>query len=421
MATQSVKDILDTEIPSPAFSFTATQAAPLPGNTYLDRPKPARAYDPSAGRFKEVGVNTARIHGQEQGLLIESQASANKVVYSADVGGTGWSNNNVASGYPVSVSSIIKEDDESANKFKTDVDSPPRMEQSVGEFSGNHERVSATIENVGGATASAVTIYNIDANLHLSRIVYNWDNDTLTVVSGQAKYTNREIIAEVGPNGGKVVRFESVVGPANPANNTTDNGRIFVYSDWNNDGVEMVCHHAQKVSGSNDVGAVCATVPVVSGSSSGTKGKDQFEIFTNGAPSWWNEQEGTFVAEVEIRNLVNGSIVLAGGGQFSEQALGFSKRDGSRTWNVRVRSNSGQIEQGGVPAYERTTVAGAFSRNDMAAAVNGNVRSQNYSADSIVSENQLVSGQRNAGSFLLKSLVYYPKRLSDDRLKIITS
>jgi rRNA processing protein Gar1 len=73
MATQSVKDILDTKIPSPSFVFNPTSANPLPSNiSGVNRSTQGQAF--VNGRHKTISANEPRLNGD--GLLVESSATS---------------------------------------------------------------------------------------------------------------------------------------------------------------------------------------------------------------------------------------------------------------------------------------------------------------------------------------------------------
>jgi hypothetical protein len=73
MATQSVKDILDTKIPSPSFVFNPTSANPLPSNiSSVNRSTQGQAF--VNGRHKTIPANEPRLNSD--GLLVESSATS---------------------------------------------------------------------------------------------------------------------------------------------------------------------------------------------------------------------------------------------------------------------------------------------------------------------------------------------------------
>jgi hypothetical protein len=94
MATQSVKDILDAEIPPPTWVLNPTKANPLPSEVDFSRNSRGRTLD-TDGTFKFVGKDTPRIYGAQQDLLVEKESK--QLVYNPQVSVAAWNRRQLSS------------------------------------------------------------------------------------------------------------------------------------------------------------------------------------------------------------------------------------------------------------------------------------------------------------------------------------
>jgi hypothetical protein len=88
MATQSVKDILDTEIPKPTFSLQPSRAVPVPSDVTVNRSSGAWTQTPT-GLYEYKSAGQPRAYGGDQSLLVEGPQLTNYIDH-REVGSGGW-------------------------------------------------------------------------------------------------------------------------------------------------------------------------------------------------------------------------------------------------------------------------------------------------------------------------------------------
>lgn len=364
MATQSVKDILNTEVPKPSFALSPSVPAPLPSGVTVTRngqDNVARTLDPYSGKFEHVPEDTARVYGSDQGLLVEAAGRTNQIPKSSQISKANWDGSfDIAS--ETKVDSILEE--KNAYKITGAGSSSANVnKQNVGTFTGGTETVEFIIEK-GTSGKVGGEVRNSDTGNSVVGFRYDWGTDTLTVASGSAQRMNTRRTA--GPNGNPLVFLTVSYSGGNAENTLGDTRRVFANVDPSASASSSIWHHAQLEEAPN------ASSPIVTSSSAKTRAGDDYTIPVG---DWWNNTEMTLLIEltplaynypnfnwiigndnnnrIDLRgrppfdvNLAGGpSIGVSGiGGTFELHKIGISMGASKTTLSVNGLSNSASQE-----------------------------------------------------------------------------
>jgi len=266
MAT--VKEILDTEIPRPTWTFRPGYKAPLPEGMTVSRPSAARTLDPVSGLYTSVPSNEKRVFGPQQNLLVEGQARTNHLLQSADI--SSWNLTGGTNGVSVtSATSLI--DNETAHEVTGGGASDDFAFQDAGTFSGNTEVAHIRVER-GTADLIALGVQNASTGSVVALVEYDWANGATTVVSGSADGDHIRILTDDGGNGGEAVDFILRISGGNAENTSGESRQVRVYPDRNGNGNSVFSHHAQIEEALN------TSPPIVTGSSEVTRSADVYQF-----------------------------------------------------------------------------------------------------------------------------------------------
>ena len=197
-------------------------------------------------------------------LPIES-AATNDILDSADVDVAGSANWTLAGGAWTQASATSVIAGETAHRYTNDgATGSHGMYQATPNLVGTSVVGSAIVENVS-ALVTSVGIFDVTAAGFVVLGTYTWATDSIVETSspeGSSTGVRRTVLAEYGPNGGRVVRLE-VYGIAATATNA---GRLYIYpSGTSVNSLVAILHHAQHEDG------VKATTPIVNTGSAGTR------------------------------------------------------------------------------------------------------------------------------------------------------
>jgi len=332
MATQSVKDILNAEIPRPTFTWRPSRASTTGTDVTHTRNSPAWTYDPTKGLFVERSSGTPLSYGAEQGYLNNGLGGSNILNWISQINSAraGWSEFEVAS--ETTVSSLFE--GESANKITATSSGLGQISQAFGGFSGNREVLWGIFEKPA-SNASPEFVFklrNKSQNLDVVSLVYNWGNDTLSTF-GTSAYSGSRRVSESGPNGGPLVYLFLAITSGNSLNNTSDGKGIQIQADPNKNGGSVIAHHAQHDDGNR----LRDVPPIVTRSSTVQREPDDVDLDLSGDV---NKNKGTFLIEYTPITFVNyyDNILRKGGGDKLETGRGvnfnFRFRDVSASLNI---------------------------------------------------------------------------------------
>lgn len=202
-------------------------------------------------------------------LLAEADADTNSVLYSTDTegaawtGGTGWTKTTATSLFPGSTARSYENDGVTASNSRYQILSTLGSAVLV---------ASVIIENVD-ALVSSVGIYDATAGSWVVRADYTWATDAVVVGSssaGSSTGARVQTLAEVGPNGGKVVRITAYGTPNNSGN--TERVYFFPTGPTGTNALTAIIHHVQRETGS------VATSPIVTAGSTVQRNAETIDI-----------------------------------------------------------------------------------------------------------------------------------------------
>jgi len=408
MATQQIKDILNQETPTPAFTLIPSHAAPLPSKIEsFTRPNPqGRAFDPRSYSFTNYGADEPRIEGDRAGLLLENFEQTNEVHHS-----TQFSNWNTFLGASTTTSLNIKNIvrvGASATRINPDSSVSPNSgigQKSAGSFTATQEVFGAILEK-RGADRSGIRVRDFTTNDTVTSISYDWVNDNLTLKNGTSIWHKSRVLREHGPNNGKTVLIVAGYNPNN-TNSAGNQRRFQIFADQDSSGGDVIAHYAGLYENAR-FGS-----PIVTGAGPVTRGGDNLTIWENSPPSWFNDREGTWVMEAEPRqlNYTNGYYLD-----------NFGQGHVFRIFNgqVEAKDASGtRVEAGSPTAGSTFKAACGFDFQGFDLAVDGSVASAG-SHDGTFLQNGYRMGAVGELKARIYRLVYYPTRISATQLKGLT-
>jgi hypothetical protein len=396
MATQAVKDILDTEIPKPTWVLSPSRAAPLPTieGPGFSRSSTGWTFDSARGKFTPKEAGTPRINGTRNELLVEARRE-NQVTYSS--GDTNWGYNYTA------VESIM--DESGADGLR--VEGQDQGADNVGSFTGNRETFSVIVEKIAGSE-TLVRVKNSTTGDNPVFQTFDWASD-----SWSGGDTNSELLTQSGPNGGEVrrliARYSGTQGDMRtlvlePNGNSASNSDV------------AVVHHHQLEE------APFATSPIYTSGGKNTREKDNLIIWnSDNYPEWFNTERGTWI--FEIRPLFepgsgDESIVVNSDRGANNEIIGIDTT--SSDYLVVARENNDGIylsERQTGSRLDTLTVATTYGQSEKRVAINGSVTTGDHAGNHLAPSKLTIA--RQGASRILRG-TYRPAFLSEEQLRILT-
>jgi len=411
MATQQIKDILNTEVPKPSFVLSPSVPAPLPsempfgesgtGTGRSGKDNVARTLDPYSGKFEQVAEDTPRIYGSDQSLLVEATSRTNHVKNSADV--SSWDTSGVDS-VSSGLASIIEGENINAYELTGTSDSDKAVEEcGVVEEATHH--YSAIIEQ---STADIVKLRAVNRSKNAGRgfLEYDFSLGSISNSGGGVDDTHSRILPFTGPNGGEVVRIGF---SANVFGEGGDQLEIHYYPSVGG-GDKSILHHAQVEVAPN------SSSPILTQGSATTRAGDDYSIFSGGQPSWWNPNEGTFFVEiVPLYQNTNDDQRILNGEDLDHRYL-YLDEDG----DLRAFDGTNLVSAGSVSNFSVNKGAVSFDASDITVSLNGSSMKKE-SNGKFLNTASLNIGYNNQLLASISRLLYYPRALPESTLNILTS
>ena len=150
--------------------------------------------------------------------------------------------------------------------------------------------------------------------------------------------------------------------------------------------------------------------------------KDSISMTGTDFSDWYNASEGTFVAEFETQQL--GNDLFSANDTTANEAIRSTAGTASHLVVVDGGATQADIDAGTVSVNTVTKLAAAYKANDFASCINGGSVVTDTSG-TVPTVTQLLLGQTVGSNNLLqghlRKLVYYPRRLSNSQLQILTA
>lgn len=404
MATQSVKDILNTEIPSPSFVLSPSVPAPLPSGVTHTRnggDDVARTLDPYSGKFEHVNENTPRVYGGDQSLLVEA-ARTNHIKNSSDA--TQWGTPTSTS-FPSAQTSVIA--GETAYEVKSDSSSDDRLIPDAGQTTSSQEVLTVIVEK-GTSDRTRLRPYGDSGGF--GNVIFDFIDEEIDTLGGADRADARLL-------DGRRNIYEIRI--AYTPSSSGQNQRAILYPDPDGGLGSTIFHHAQIEETPN------ASSPIVTQGSAATRAGDDYTIFDyrndpeRDYPEWYNDVQSTWFVDITPRyynnsttpailtaNGTSGIILYAG---TTPDGLNWGSLDGTNVANPAV----------GNPAFQSTKIAVSLTQNEIRCSVLGKSEVTSHNG-SLLNRSSIDLG----GDILLASinrLLYFPRALPESTLNTLTS
>jgi len=393
MATQSVKDILNTEIPRPAFSLRPSPVAPLPNEATFNRSSKARTLNANRD-ITQVSSGEARYYGADQPLLLEP-FETNRLIDAKDP--SNWDrsepglsvtiNAGAAKGQPFSRVTLSGTGFDKFTNFLSVSGGDPVAVSLIGRrFSGSDKDIVLALFDGTGTQSISVNLQ--DGSFGLSE-----DASGTTIESK---------VIDIG-GGWYYVKFVY-----EPTSTVDVNGlRLGLLGD----GTEIDFLHAQAEKG------YFVTTPI--SNNIGIRQPDKLEISVNDD----NDEEGTFIFEFSIpaEKVSNNNAFLKFKG--SGDKINIAHNGGGSPYFFKYSDSSsttGIAATGLLSSFKKRKLAVSFDRNEIRISLAGNVNvnSQDYDGDIIGDD---VKFRLFGIPLRLFSVRYFPQLLSTETLRTLTS
>ena len=155
-----------------------------------------------------------------------------------------------------------------------------------------------------------------------------------------------------------------------------------------------------------------------------TRAADVAKITGTNFSSWYNQSEGTVFTSITPFHVANNDFAYSINDGTSSNRIASLIGNSYSHYVVDGGSIQTQINYAGYTVNVETKAAAAYATNDVAYATDGTVRGTDTSATIPVVDNLAIMADRstlNGVSGHIKRLSYFNTRLSDDKLKSITS
>ena len=355
----------------------------------------------SNGQIEFVSADAPRLNhdgaGNPLGLIIE-EARTNLCLWSQDWTQASW---NGAASFNISSAESVVQGGVAGRHVNLGASSSRTRTQFIGTLSGSAETFTCVIENVSAVTSS-FGIRDTTLSSWVAFVTYNWATGAL---SGTVGTVSAEILAEAGPNGGKLVRIV-VTGIGTVGNSRTVN----VYptgTPVNTD--EAILHYAQL-----EIGAFATSYIPTEGA---TASRSAEFCGVSLADFSFSQSEGSAVvhANTHLPDSVHRMLSLDDGTSDGRLEIRFAQLSTAQV----VVSDGGVVASPSVGNSalpgETVRVATAWEQDRVAISANGGALITDNSATI-----PTVDTLRIGGFFGLQPmnghvarLVYYPESLSD--------
>jgi hypothetical protein len=407
MATQQIKDILNTEVPKPSFVLSPSVPAPLPSGVTVTRngqDNAARTLDPYSGKFKQVGEDTPRLYGSQQQLLLETTRRTNQVRYSADINPTNYQTNSLNGTFDVP--SIIANDGGSKS-FDA-----KHISQDTGSFTNSVETASAIFENDFGGVVK-LRIGGGSSQFNIAEVIYNFETGDFNLGTFGAELSGgAEVIDENGPGvGGQVVRLHLSYDPTLTSDGGGSGRELYMFPAETE--TKNIIHHAQLEEAPN------ASSPIVTKSAKKTRAGDVLNLFSGGQPDYWNTTQGTFIITTQLPVFNN---------RFSPVPLAFNPTSDrifitrNPPYNVKFRDDDGvdASPSKSFSALEVVTIGLSLTEDFAILSANGSSDNISYDGDALNSSKVELT-RTGQSIFRHRRIIYFPRALPEPALNILTS
>jgi hypothetical protein len=399
MATQSVKDILGTEIPDPAFSVSFNRQAPLPPEMTFQRAGKAWQYNPSKGQYESVPAGTLRRHGNDGAALIERSAATNYVPWSNDF--SQWNTFNGAS----------------VNSQNT-----PLLEGKQAylvEANGTNSFIGLSAGTFSGSKESAYFIFERAPKDSIDLEIRNTDQSSTVI---RARYTFGSGASIVGGSGEAHFRVLEENGALNNPNSsiialevlytgTGGDGRaINVYPDPVGGDNQSTFHHAQINHWPTP------SSPFPTSGSAEEREPDELKLTNFDA---YTSRKSTFLAVITptlySQKFSDAGFLGTVGGEIfgvdvGSEPFGFQSSD---------RTNQGLKIDNFIEPYEKTRLLAGFTESKRKISANNTTASGAHDGD-LNDESQFPRTLGfNSAPFLLHELRYYPEYMSNLKSEVL--
>jgi len=405
MATQSVKDILGTEIPSPSWVWSPTKASPLPPDTVgFSRSSVAftREY-PTIG-YSSRSAGTPRI-SQGDSFLME-QEQTNFVLSSSDI-----SQNSSAFGSSGNVSlsdparEIINSPDADSKFIESGGSANDRYRMDAsGTYSGGVEVVSVlagrgSSGKLRGLVTGTTVEVDFDAETH----------NILRDEFGAIKSVNKRFF--LNPRTGNNRICQLVISLDTSVFDSTQDRYLDVGPSSSTAGENVIHYHSQIETGN-------LSSPIVT---SGSKKSRAREGLTVEPKEWWNESGGTFFAEVIPQSFRFGfgaqKLIRAPVKEWlnitsSPSPFSIASYDGS----LGIAHSNSTLD-----AFEPGRIAVSFTSSERRLALNGVAETFSHNGDLLAKPSTIKIGDNGKAQVRIKRISYFPDALTKSQLETLTA
>jgi hypothetical protein len=406
MATQSVKDILDTEIPKPSFVLSPSVPAPLPSGVTLTRngqDNVARTLDPYSNKFEQVEEDTPRVYGSDQGLLVEATQRTNQQTHSSNF--SEWTDFSS----PFGTSAITGQ---AAYRGGGDGTDTARWTQEAGSMpSGEFIAYAITEKKDVDLVGWGVRDTSQGGPRDFIAATYEFSGDSIQVheeKNGTIKEANSRILGQ-GPNGGTLVQLTMRL---TGTQGNSRRGVILTDMGAGTSGNESLWHHFQIEDTTN------ATSPIVTDSTTKTRASDNYEIKVG---SWFNNSGSTFILTISPLFFRSTSLmkVLHNRRNTAEWVLIGSNEP---PYNIACFDGSSGFGRNNVaPPFTPVKIAVSASQSEKILSVNGQSASGNHNGNLLSPGDKLIIGDDNTLIASVRKISYIPRALSESTLNTLTS
>jgi hypothetical protein len=417
MATQQIKDILDTEFPSPTKALIPTLATPEPGGLEVDRFSSTgtpRTLDPRTQRFEGVSVEgEPRIYGDRQALLIERPDRTQKTRHNTDPQLWGFSENVI---FDVSHTNVLGGRD-ATGIIGGNQDSNARVAQVSGTTPSGKMTIRALVGR-SSANRFGVGWRNQQAGKSPTYIEYEWGSDTVSVgASGSGSVDNyhaRRLGTEV--NGRDFVEIRATFAP----DSAGDTMQTYLYPDLDGNNGAIISHYVSIEDGIN------ATSPLLNTDNQRKRGGDTAAVDLK---DWYNPNQGTFYVEYtplvwNIESSHHIPLFLTGGGeQINVIYLDPTNSSGETTVQNFFGNGEGVTAiPHGAKVFQKNKMLMSYNDDENSRVISSNGISERDSADvgAYKSVNTLRLGDNNLVG-LFHKVTYSPSFVNVDDAAILTS
>jgi len=402
MATQAIKDILDTEIPSPSWVWSPTRSTPLDTDMTFARNSVGFTREYPTINYTSRSVDTPRI-SQGNSLLLERE-STNFVLSSSDI-----SQNSTALGASDSVSLSSP-----AREIIQDPDADSKFVESGGAENDRYRMdcsgtLSGGIE-VASVYAAAGTSGKVRCIFSGTSVEVDFSTETHTVLrdsNNMLVSVNKRFFLNPRTGNNKVCLLIITV---DTAGSTSESRRLDVGPASSTAGESVVFYHGQIETGNR-------SSPILTSGSTATREREPLSI---NPKDWWNNKAGTFLIKIvpqSFRTPFTQKLLRAPGKEWinitgSTSPYSIGSFDGS----TGVGHSKSTLN-----AFETGKVAISLTSNQRRLAINSVVETFQHNGDLLSKPSEINVGDGGKALSRIKSITYFPDALTPNQLEILTT